>query len=129
MSSLLGKDQCTGRIQRLPEHESLFRWLYGLVVASWGEIQLKTGGCLPPCTIISAHSKYLQTGTGWKHNYIGLYFEEKVDVAHIVLVYGLGALLVEIGSCLGLWLGLSVVGVFDIIVIAIQKTQKKFSRC
>ena len=76
-----------------------------------------------------AHSKYLQTGTGWKQNYIGLYFKNKVEVERIVLVYGFDALLVEIGSCLGLWLGLSVVGVFDILVIALQQAQKIFMRC
>lgn len=34
----------------------------------------------------------------------------------MVLAYGFGSLLVEIGSCLGLWLGLSIVGVFDVLV-------------
>ena len=30
-------------------------------------------------------------------------------------------LLVEVGSCLGLWLGLSVVGIFDIVVLVLVR--------
>ena len=33
----------------------------------------------------------------------------------MILAYDATALLVEIGSCLGLWLGLSIVGVYDLI--------------
>ena len=36
-----------------------------------------------------------------------------------MLAYDAAALLVEIGSCLGLWLGLSVVGVYDQIAVAV----------
>ena len=42
----------------------------------------------------------------------------------MVLAYDLIALLVETGSCLGLWLGLSVVGVFDILVIVASQVKK-----
>ena len=37
-------------------------------------------------------------------------------VESVVLAYGFDDLLVEIGSSLGLWLGLSVVGMFDVFV-------------
>ena len=50
-----------------------------------------------------------------------LQFEEEVDVEEIVLAYDFKNLLVEIGSCLGLWLGLSVVGIYDLMAFGIQR--------
>ena len=34
--------------------------------------------------------------------------------------YDFADLIVEIGSCLGLWLGLSLLGLFDVVTIAIK---------
>ena len=39
-----------------------------------------------------------------------------IKVESVVLAYGFDDLLVEIGSSLGLWLGLSVVGIFDVFI-------------
>ena len=47
-------------------------------------------------------------------NIIAVAYQVKVE--RIVLAYGFTDLLVEIGSCLGLWLGLSVVGIFDLVL-------------
>ena len=44
-----------------------------------------------------------------------------MQVEKIVAAYGVEELLVEVGSCLGLWLGLSVVGIFDEIVLVFNK--------
>ena len=41
-----------------------------------------------------------------------------------VLAYDFSQLLVEIGSSLGLWLGLSVVGMFDLVVLMALKIEK-----
>ena len=43
-----------------------------------------------------------------------------------MLAYNEANLLVEIGSCLGLWLGLSVVGLYDIAVLALCKSRSMF---
>ena len=47
-----------------------------------------------------------------------------MEVEHIVDAYGPTALLVEVGSALGLWLGLSVVGIFDIVVLVLTKSRQ-----
>ena len=52
---------------------------------------------------------------------INLFFENIVNVERIGPAYGTVDLLVEVGSCLGLWLGLSVVGIFDILVLVFFK--------
>ena len=105
-------------------------WIYALVWSSWGGTEYKSETCLPSCTLLSAHSSYLQSeqNTNWSTNSIGLWFEETVKVEHIVWVYDFQALVVEIGSCLGLWLGLSVVGVFDGIVLTILHAKKMFDK-
>ena len=52
---------------------------------------------------------------------ITIYFEETVKVKTIGPAYGLGSLIVEIGSSLGLWLGISVVGLFDVLVLTLSR--------
>ena len=42
----------------------------------------------------------------------------------MLLAYDVGSLLVEVGSSLGLWLGLSVVGVFDVLVHTLLKAKE-----
>ena len=54
-------------------------------------------------------------------NKLTIYFEENVKVKTIGPAYGTKALIVEIGSSLGLWLGISVVGLFDIFVATLFK--------
>ena len=44
-----------------------------------------------------------------------------VQLERIVLAYDIGHLLVEIGSSLGLWLGISVIGIFDVLAAALLK--------
>ena len=44
-----------------------------------------------------------------------------------VLAYDFSQLLVEIGSSLGLWLGLSVVGMLDVVVLIVLRIKKLFN--
>ena len=124
------EDQCSGHIQRLPKMEHLIEWLYSLAQSSWGGIQYKSESCLLPCTLLSAHATYQASGTSkiLQHNWINLHFDERVAVERVVLSYDSENLLVEIGSCLGLWLGLSAVGIFDMIVIAVLQTKEWFEK-
>ena len=52
---------------------------------------------------------------------LNLNFDKNIKVERIVAAYDFETLLVEIGSSLGLWLGLSVVGVFDALVIIVDQ--------
>ena len=56
-------------------------------------------------------------------NGVRIFINEQVDTRTVTLAYDLGSLLVEIGSSLGLWLGLSLVGLFDVLVSSILKVK------
>ena len=71
---------------------------------------------------LSTQSEFLERHSYVKH-LIKLVFDGTADVQTSVLAYDLDALLVEVGSSLGLWLGLSVVGIFDEIVLVLNKIQ------
>ena len=121
--------QCNRPIRKHSENVNLVEWIVSLALHTFGGIQYKSGRCPLPCTVLSAYSTHLISGNGnLKTNFIELFFKEAVIVENIVLAYDSTALLVEIGSCLGLWLGLSVVGVFDLVVHAVVRTKLVY-RC
>ena len=115
------KNQCAGLIPRLPIHKDLHSFLETILVPSWAGQAHKSDSCPPPCTTLSAKSIYLRTiaRSTLPKDKIHLHFDENIKVERIVPAYDFGTLLVEIGSSLGLWLGLSVVGVFDALVIIV----------
>ena len=101
-------------IQRLQKHEKTVKWLRNIALDSHGGIIYKSETCLPSCTSTSATAKEQLYVTS-KERWVFLFFNNRVEVQTTVLAYGVDSLLVEVGSSLGLWLGLSVVGVFDLI--------------
>ena len=118
------KDQCVEPIQREEKHEDLIKWIYSIYVNSYAGHQYASSSCLPPCSIVSAKIHYKDTVTTFnRENTLIFYFDEDVGVETVVLAYDFLSLLVEIGSSLGLWLGLSVVGVFDVLVIVVTKVK------
>ena len=116
------KNQCAGLIPRLPIHKELDAFIRSIFTSTWEGRAHPSDTCPPPCTTMSAHSKYLRTipSSTLSKNKINLNFDKNVKVEKIVAAYDFGTLLVEIGSSLGLWLGLSVVGVFDVLVITVD---------
>ena len=76
--------------------------------------------------LILGHAKYLQSGTGNSHNYISIDFAPDVELEYVVLQYDFPSLIVDFGSSLGLWLGLSVVGIYDLIVTLMIKIKFLF---
>ena len=110
-------------IQRQEQHESTVKWLLSLAINSFGGKPYKPDSCLSPCTILTASSEQQQKYTYTSH-VITFYFDDVVQVQTTVLAYGFDALLVEIGSSLGLWLGLSLVGMFDLLTAVVEKLMK-----
>ena len=103
--SLSTHDHCTEPVKILPEHENVAQMLLTLNQRAWGGIQYKSEGCPLPCTLVSTHATFQQSGSGYHDNLILLHFEDDIKVENIVLAYDFAALLVEVGSSLGLWLG------------------------
>mgnify|MGYP001462274617 CR=1 FL=1 len=63
-----------------------------------------------------------------KSHIIHLFFEDHVNIERVVLAYDFASFLVEVGSSLGLWLGLSVVALFDLIVLDLNKIKKCYQQ-
>ena len=120
-------ERCTGNVTRLPDYQQIEQWLSAVIQEAWRGVQYKSTRCPLPCNLITGKASYLLSGAT-THNSFGLYLEDEVKVERIVLAYGFTDLLVEIGSCLGLWLGLSVVGIFDIAVTFVAYLQNSLYR-
>ena len=121
-------DACTGKLNRLDKHNDVMSWLRTIVTQSFGRIIYRPKTCLPPCTILSAHATFCSSTKSNFANTIELYFSLDIEVEITDLAYDSGDLLVEIGSCLGLWLGLSVVGIYEVVVLAVAGTNNLFMK-
>ena len=120
-------EHCTGIVQRRPKQEKIVQWLRSLPQQSWGESQYKAKACPFPCTAMFSHATFKHTGIGdFQTNFVNLNLDDSIEEEKIIPAYDLAALLVEVGSSLGLWLGLSVVGVFDILVLVTLRIQLLF---
>ena len=108
-------------IKKLPGHKSTVNWLERIALVSYGGVMYQSKRCLPPCTALTVYSEFQQSSTGFDSSSIFLFLDEVVQVKTTMVAYGLESLLVEIGSCLGLWLGLSVIGVFDLAILMFER--------
>ena len=117
------KSQMIKPIERQDRHETTVQWLFSLAHYSFGGIIYKPDACLSPCTILTAISEQ-QHKFSYTDRVVSLHFNDIVQVQTTVLAYGFDSLLVEVGSSLGLWLGLSLVGVFNLLTAAVEKVVK-----
>ena len=107
-------------LQRLKKHEHVVDLLESIALNAFGGKIYRPEVCLPPCTILTATSEQQQLYS-FRVRRVTLNFDDLVQVQTTVIAYGVGSLLVEVGSSLGLWLGLSVVGVFDLLTSCLTK--------
>ena len=115
------KYQCKGVLKRLPNHKVVIKWIREVYRNALAGDYYYSSACLLPCTQVTADATYLQgKKTEFKGDHqIIIYFKEIVNVETVILAYGIDSLLVEICSSLGLWLGLSVVGLFDVLLLVV----------
>ena len=116
------EDACMGKLNKLEKHQEIIEWLFKITEHSWGRVLYKPETCLPPCTVLTAHSTFASSGNYMNVSLFELYFSPDIQVEKNTLAYDFGDLLVEIGSCLGLWLGLSVVGIYELTLLVLIKT-------
>ena len=114
-------DQCKGRI---PITEDNYNNLTDIIkeldqrVFSYKEELLEDHKvCLKPCTEIVVNSE-MRSKVWPVMSTIGLKFKRIVKVTRYMMAYGIFDLVVEIGSSLGLWIGLSALGIFDLLLEA-----------
>ena len=116
-------DACSQPIPRLAKHDHILNWLLNITIKAFGNIEYGSDACLPPCTRMSFQARLASSGS---FGYVGdnrlvLNFMDTIEIRRIVLSYDATSLLVEVGSCLGLWLGLSVVGMYDVCAVMLGK--------
>ena len=82
------------------------------------EVELESGNaCKVPCSQLEIYARKASHFKGsWKNHWFNLHFEVMADVHKEVSNYDKFSLVVEIGSSLGLWIGLSALAVFDIVI-------------
>ena len=119
-------DQVMKPIHRLKKHEPTLRWLQSLALNIQGG-KLFMPDCLHSCGFLTATSEKQQEMSS-NGRWVSIYFNDVVKVQTTVVAYDVGSLLVEVGSSLGLWLGLSAVGLFDIITAFFEVLVKKIRR-
>ena len=111
-------DTCNGRI--VLSEETLAKYLTNMnqlfkKIIFYNVID-QTDSCLKPCLEHIFYVKQKDADKGHDHRKIVLNFHKVVKVSKNVKAYGLFDLVVEVGSCLGLWIGLSALGVFDLVL-------------
>ena len=79
--------------------------------------------CLKPCLQLNAYST-LKRSDQISYSVVVLSIEKTVKVASYIYAYGPFDLVVDVGSSLGLWIGISAVGVFDLLLQAAQCFRK-----
>ena len=108
------KDVCNGRVTsdigtfRIKWHELDRRITMSSMIDH-------STACLKPCFEVNIKSIFLKAKET-KRKMVLLNFKKVVKVTRHIKVYGLIDLMVEIGSCRGLWIGLSALGVFDLVL-------------
>ena len=119
---------CQKPVERTPAGVTLMEWAHDTVDDAFGGTQYRSENCKEPCGAYATEAtKHAVSTSVNNQTLLFLHIKRHVKVKQIVLSYDNTSLVVEIGSCLGMWLGLSVVGMFDIAVIAIGWVNKMFS--
>ena len=80
--------------------------------------------CLKPCVELTVYSKLKGVVTDSNNTLIALSFDASVKIVKYMNAYGLFELVVDVGSSLGLWIGLSAIGVFDLFLKAASLLKK-----
>ena len=115
------QDVCHGRIRLDAEahatYKKTFDELFDKIRLS--QVHEASYACLKPCFDLRVKSKLLKV-TGRNPGTVTINFQKKAKVTKSVKAYSLFDLIVEIGSCLGLWIGLSALGVFDLVLDAVK---------
>ena len=120
-------DHCTKILNKTPEHALIRGAVKSRLLKALAYVEYLSEACLPPCIRTDVQSRYLGSYTKvMPKNMINLYFDPTVKASSEEVAYGPTDLLVEIGSSLGLWLGLSSVSLFDMSLALIEHVNHNF---
>ena len=125
--------QDSSNLTCLPNHQKQFSAKHEYYEMQQEIIKLVTGlelnsfkNCLPPCTTMELNynlRRHLRNGPHFTA--VKVKIMENVKVHTEVLAFGLWHLIVDLGSALGLWLGLSALSIFDNMLELYVSSRKK----
>ena len=117
----------------IPPEEHMENYRHDFVSFYYEMDLSKIKPCLPPCVTVNLDLidvSYIQSVTNKAT--MRLHFENEVTVYTDVYAYDMFSLVVDLGSALGLWLGLSALSVLDTLVdimYAIKEKTVNFRFC
>ena len=80
-----------------------------------------TSPCLQTRITARYYGHYLRPM--WNKSRVTISFRERVPQRFVKSAYNEADLLIEAGSSLGLWLGLSVIGLYDLLIMGLRKVK------
>ena len=120
-------NQCNGIIKRSYSNKTI-DFLETLLAQAERTLDHITDSCKPSCVQTMFHSKFLINLKSINHNQsIEINFNPTVKVSHNSRSYAGFDFIVEIGSALGLWIGLSALGLYDVIISVFICSIKKLN--
>ena len=85
-----------------------------------------------PCSQVGLHAQLTHTENDGNTRQLRLAFYPEVKVIQHEIAYGMFELVVDVGSSLGLWIGLTFIGIFDGLVdisrFIVEKTLRRGER-
>ena len=121
---------CKGRIQLTEDNQTLVYRMISSVLSNIKEMRMADSSktCLKPCQELRANVKFNYKISGTYETKTTMSFQKTVKVTRYLKAYRVSDLVVEAGSALGLWIGLSALGVFDLLLQAGEFVLKKFMK-
>ena len=126
LSAYNSSEQCQGTITLTPTEYSVVKENLKKIYDATKYKAAKNKNCLPPCTQVRVSSRLTDSNDYYMYSQkLFLKFDKSVKKTTHVKAYGPFDLVVEVGSCLGLWIGWSALDVVDLPVAALQAIQRK----
>ena len=108
---------CKGRVELGHQFPEFMQMWTEFVLSFLISGDPQTEACLKPCLQLKAEASLInRVKSETDATRVYLNFEKTVKVTSYQKAYGLFDLVIDIGSSLGLWVGISVVGVFDLLL-------------
>ena len=117
------EDRCNASVVYNPQHKALHDEAEAIYTDSLYGFDPVFSTCLPPClkTSVTVKNYGLYDRPHWNFSRITISFHAEVKKAVMKSAYSFTDLIIEAGSSLGLWLGLSVIGLYDIFILGVEK--------
>ena len=116
---------CNTTLIRKPEHQALLDEAVKYYVDSINGYTPVFKNCPVPCLKTRVSVKYYghYLRPFWNKSRLSISFMERVPQQFMKSAYNEVDLLIEAGSSLGLWLGLSVIGLYDLLIMGLRKVK------